>query len=146
LSQNGQRGSLLFCNWLHSVRQNHFYVMILLNKDSAIQRSSRRFCTVYKSEKLDPLQPSGRRDIPSGRPTIQSIILLDDENFSSEPSCVAREASNCSSLHPSRCFSSTSGRHSVFDQLWDFFLKNTDMGRSLQPSGQCGFPSGRVHP
>jgi hypothetical protein len=35
-----------------------------------------------------------------------------------------REASNCSSLHLSRCFSSTSVRHSVFDQLWDFFPKH----------------------
>jgi len=25
-------------------------------------------------------------------------------------------------------------------------FQNTDMGRSLQPSGQCGFPSGRAHP
>jgi hypothetical protein len=38
---------LLVCNWFHSVGQNHFYVMMLLNKDSAIQRSSRRFYTVY---------------------------------------------------------------------------------------------------
>jgi hypothetical protein len=37
---------------------------------------------------------------------------------------LCREALNCSSLHPSGCFSSTSGRHSVFDQLWDFFPKH----------------------
>jgi hypothetical protein len=37
---------------------------------------------------------------------------------------LCREASNCSSLHPSGCFSSTFGRHSVFDQLWDFFPKH----------------------
>jgi len=37
---------------------------------------------------------------------------------------LCREASNCSSLHPSRRFSSTSGRHSVFDQLWDFLPKH----------------------
>jgi hypothetical protein len=60
-------GRLLVCNWLHFVGQNHFFVMMLLNRDSAIQSDSRRFYTVYKSEKLDPLQPSGRRDIPSGR-------------------------------------------------------------------------------
>jgi aspartate carbamoyltransferase regulatory subunit len=34
LSQNGQRDSLLDCNWLHFVRRNHFHVMILLNRDS----------------------------------------------------------------------------------------------------------------
>jgi hypothetical protein len=64
--------------------------MMHLNKDYAIQRSSRRFCTIYKSEKSDPLQPSGWRDIPSGRPTVQSIICPDDENFPSGPSSVSR--------------------------------------------------------
>jgi hypothetical protein len=37
---------------------------------------------------------------------------------------LCREASNCSSLHPFGRFSSTSGRHSMFDQLWDFFPKH----------------------
>jgi hypothetical protein len=31
-------GSLLVCDWLHSVGQNHFFVMMHLNRDSAIQR------------------------------------------------------------------------------------------------------------
>lgn len=48
--------------------------MMLFNKDSAIQSASRRFCTVFKPENLVPCQPSGRCDIPSGCPTIQSII------------------------------------------------------------------------
>jgi hypothetical protein len=50
---------------------------------SAIQSASRRFYTVYKSEKLDPLQPSEHRDIPSGRPTIQSNIRPEEKNFPS---------------------------------------------------------------
>jgi hypothetical protein len=37
---------------------------------------------------------------------------------------LCREVLNCSSLHSSGCFSSTSERHSVFDQLWDFFPKH----------------------
>jgi hypothetical protein len=37
---------------------------------------------------------------------------------------LCQEASNCSSLHPSGRFSSTSRRYSVFDQLWDFFPKH----------------------
>jgi hypothetical protein len=37
---------------------------------------------------------------------------------------LCREASNCFSLHPSSHFSSMFGRHSMFDQLWDFFLKH----------------------
>jgi hypothetical protein len=32
---------------------------------------------------------------------------------------LCREASNCSGLHPFGRFSSTSGRHSMFDQLWE---------------------------
>jgi hypothetical protein len=63
---------------------------MLLNRDSAIQSVSRRFYTVYKSENLVPYQPSGRRDIPSGRPSVQSIIRPDDENFPSGPSFVSR--------------------------------------------------------
>jgi hypothetical protein len=38
---------------------------------------------------------------------------------------LCRKASNCSSLHPFGRFSSTSGRHSVFDQLWDFLPKHS---------------------
>jgi hypothetical protein len=63
---------------------------MLFNRDSAIQSASRRFYTVYKSENSVPSQPSGRRDIPSRRPTVQSIIRLDNENFPSEPSSVSR--------------------------------------------------------
>jgi len=64
--------------------------MMHLNRDYAIQRSSRRFCIVYKLEKSNPLQLSGRRDIPSECPTVQSIISPDDENFPSGPSSVLR--------------------------------------------------------
>jgi len=85
-----QLKKLLVCNWLHSVGQNHFYVMMLLNRDLAIQSSSRRFWTVYKPEKSNPLQPSGWHDILSGRPTVQSIIRPDEENFPSRPSSVSR--------------------------------------------------------
>jgi hypothetical protein len=81
---------IVICKTLRGVGQNHFFVMMLFNRDFAIQSASRRFCTVYKSEKSDPLQPSGRRDIPSKRPTAQSIIRLDVENFPSGPSSVSR--------------------------------------------------------
>jgi len=81
---------MLVCSWPHSVGQNHFFVMMLFNKDSAIQSTSRRFCTVSKSKNSVPCQPSRRRDIPFGHPTVQSIIRLDDENFPSGPSSVSR--------------------------------------------------------
>jgi hypothetical protein len=72
---------------------------------------------------LVPLQPFGRCDIPFGRSTVQASSVRMTRTFRPDiPLC--REASNCSSLHPSRRFSSTSGRHSMFDQLWDFFPKH----------------------
>jgi hypothetical protein len=107
---------VLVCSWPHSVGENHLFVMMLLNRDSAIRNAFKKFCTIYKSEKLDPLQPSGRRDIPFRPPTVQNIIRSD------LPLC--REALNYSSLHPFGHFSSTPGWHSVFDQLWDFFPKH----------------------
>jgi hypothetical protein len=138
-------GSLLVCNWLHSVGQNHFFVMMHLQRDSAIQRSSRRFCTVYKLEKSNPLQPSGRRDIPSGCPTVQTIIRPDDENFPFGPSSVPRRFE----LHQLASIS-TFQQHvqmplSVRSTM-GFLSKNTDMGRSLQPSGRCGFSFRCAHP
>jgi hypothetical protein len=73
--------------------------------------------------KSDPLQPSERHDIPSGRSTVQASSFQTTRTFHPDlPLC--REASNCSSLHPSRHFSNTSERYSVFDQLWDFFPKH----------------------
>jgi hypothetical protein len=97
--------------------------MMHFNRDSAIQSSYRRFCTVYKSVKSDPLQPSGRHNIPSGCPIVKSIFVRMTRTFRLDlPLC--REASNCSSLHLSGRFSSMSGRHSVFNQLWDFFPKH----------------------
>jgi hypothetical protein len=145
MSQNGQRGSLLVCNWLHSVGQNYFYVMMHLNRDSAIQRCSRIFCTVYNSKKSDPLQPSRRHDIPSSRPIVQSIIRPNDENFSSGPSFLPR---SFELLHLASIW--TFQQHirtplSVRSAM-GFLSKNTDMGRSLQLSGRCGFPSERPHP
>jgi hypothetical protein len=91
--------------------------MVLLNRYSAIQSAFRRFCTVYKLEKLDPLQPSGRCDIPSRRPYVKSNTVWKTRTF--HPNLhLYREASNYSGL------SSTSGQHFVFDKLWDFFPKH----------------------
>jgi hypothetical protein len=88
---------------------------MLFNRNSVIQSASRRFCTIYKSKNSVPCQPFVRRDISSRRPTVQSIIRQDDENFMSGPSSVSR---SFSSLHPFR-------RLSVFDKLQGFFPKHS---------------------
>jgi hypothetical protein len=55
--------------------------MILFNRDSGIQSSSRRFYTAYKSVKLDPSQPSGERDIPSRHSTVQASSVRTTRTF-----------------------------------------------------------------
>jgi hypothetical protein len=90
---------------------------MLFNRDSAIQSASRRFCTITSQKNSVPCQSSERSVIPSRRPTIQSIICPDLP--------LHREASNCSNLHPSGRFNSTSERLSVFDKLQDFFRKHS---------------------
>jgi hypothetical protein len=115
--------SLLVCNWLHSVGQNHFYVMMHLNRDSDIQKSSRRSCTVYKSEKSDPLQPSGRHDISFGSPTVQSIIRPDDKNFSSGPSFMSKSF-ELLLLAFVRTFQQHIWTTLSVRLLWDFFPKH----------------------
>jgi hypothetical protein len=101
-------------------------------RDSTIQNDVRRFCTAYKSEHFGspsavwttchpvrmpicPLfHPSGRRAIPSGRPTDQASSIwtacIPVRTFT-----VSR--SYCSSLHPSGRLSSPFERLSVIDQL-----------------------------
>jgi hypothetical protein len=75
---------------------------------SLLQRYvSRRFCTDSKSKKSDPLHLSGRRDIPSGLSTVQSIIRPDDDH----PNLLlCLEASNYSRLHPSERNGKSSSR------------------------------------
>jgi hypothetical protein len=71
----------LVSSWPHSVGQNHFFIMMLFNRDFTIQSASRKFCTVYKSINSVPCQPSGLRDIPSERSAVQSTICPDDMDF-----------------------------------------------------------------
>jgi hypothetical protein len=120
----------LVCNWLHSVGQNHFYVMMLLYRKATLSRiyTSVLFFkedSMWISRQLNsiPLQPSERRDIPSGSSTVQALFVRTTRTFRPDlPLC--RKASNCSSLHPFGRLSSTSGCHSLFDQLCNFFPKH----------------------
>jgi hypothetical protein len=85
--------------------------------------SSRRLCVDFKTVKFSLLHQSGRCDILSGRLTVQATSVQTTRTFRPDlPLC--QEALNCSKLHPSGRLSNTSGRRSVFDQLWDFSPKN----------------------
>jgi len=80
LFYNGQMGSLLVCDWLHSVWQNHFYVMLpfyqrcrlfqSLHFKNVLRKVQRRFCTGFKLEKSDPKIPSRRPSHASERPSV----------------------------------------------------------------------------
>jgi hypothetical protein len=141
--------------------QNHLYVKMLFNWDSAIQKCFRRFCTVCKSEILVPCQPSGQCVIPSGRSSVhssqpsgrrvtpsrrpldQSIIRLDDVVFRLDPS-LYREASVPACIRPDDSVARPSvSQCSIKNRI--FFTK-ANMGRLLQPSGRRGFPSRRATP
>jgi hypothetical protein len=145
LSENGQRGSLLVCNWPHSVGKNHFYVMILANRDSAIQKCFQKIQHSLQVRKFDSLsavrttchtvrtpicpkcQPSGRREL-----SVRTFPYV--EKFQTAPACIH---SDVSAARPNESQCSTSFRIS---------FQNIVMGRSLQPSGRLGFPSGRAYP
>jgi hypothetical protein len=95
---------------------------MLFNRDSSIQSASRDSVQCTSQKNPVPCQPSGQSVIPSGRPSVQSIICPEDVDSRLDlPLC--REASNCPSFHPSGRFSSPSGRHLVFDKASGFFSK-----------------------
>jgi hypothetical protein len=152
---NLRNNVLLVYNWPHSVGQNHFFVKMFFIRDSDIQKCSKRFCTVCKTEKSGSLpavrttchpvrtlicplhQPSGRRVKPSERTSTKASSVrttwipvrtfLYVEKHRTAPACIRPDDPQCSI------------------KLQDF-LPNTDMGRLLQPSKRHGFPSRRAHP
>jgi len=152
---------VLVCNWLHSIEQNHFVVLMLFNRVSTIQKCFQKILHSFQVRKLVPCQPSGRRVIPSGRPVVQSSSRLDDvsycpnahqtkassvwktwifvrtflyvEKLRTAPACIRP---NVSAARPNNSQCSI--------KLQDFFT-NAEMGRLLQPSRQRGFPSGCAH-
>jgi hypothetical protein len=81
----------------------------------------------------DPCQPSGRHDIPSGRPTVQSIIRSDDENFPSKPSHVSRSF-ELLQLASVRTFQQHIRTTLSVRPSFRISFQNTDMGRSMQVS------------
>jgi hypothetical protein len=97
--------------------------MMLLNRDSVIQSASRNSAQFTSQKNQIPCSHSEdviyRLDTQLSR---ASSVRTTRSFHPDLPLC--REASNCSSLDPSGRFNNTSGQHSVFDQLWDFFPKN----------------------
>jgi len=112
-----------FCVWRKSLmckdaanRDSTFQSEVKRNSSSLVSRPDD--WAILFGRLLFLIHPSGRRAIPSGRRQ-SSIIHLDDVFIPSGPFTVSR--SICASLHPSGCFSSTSGFHSVLERFSDSF-------------------------
>jgi hypothetical protein len=136
LSQNGQRGSLLVCNWPHYV-----WTKSLVCKDVVLQGIPLFRSVSEDSASQKSLFPATRPDDVSSRPdahlsTVPSVWTTCHtvqtprqtkhhtsrrRGFPSGPFTASR--SFCSSLHPSGRLSSPSGRLPVIDQLQIFFPK-----------------------
>jgi hypothetical protein len=89
----------LVCNWPHPVGQNHFIIMMLFNKDSAIQKSFQKILHGLQVRKFGSL-PAVRTTCHTVRTLIcQSIIRPNDVYFRPDPS-LYREASVPACIRP----------------------------------------------
>jgi len=115
-------GVCQFLCWLHSVGQNHFYVMLLLSQGCyfiqsllfsyVLQEDSVKFLRKFISV---PFQPSRRRGIPSGRSSVKASFIRTTRTFRPDAhQCL--KASNSSRLHPSGRNGKSSGRSSEFEK------------------------------
>jgi hypothetical protein len=107
--------------------------------------SSRRLCKVFKAVYFGSLTavrttsytvwtPNCPKHHPSGRRKLSIRTFHCVEKLRTASACIR---SDVSAVRPDDTQCSTS---------YEISFQNTDMGRSLQPSGRCGFLSGCNHP
>jgi hypothetical protein len=136
---------MLVCNWPHSVGQNHFFVKMLFNRDSAIQKCFQKILHSLQVRKFGSLPtvrttfhtvrtPICPKHHPSGRRELSVRTFLRVEKLRIAPAYICPDIS---AAHPDDSQCSTS---------FGISFQNTVMGRLLQPSGRCGFLSGHAHP
>jgi hypothetical protein len=159
LSQNGQRGSLLVCNWPHSDWTKSLVCKDVFHRNSTIQKWSRD-SALFTSQRIRfpasrPNNVSSRPDthlsiVPTVRTTCHIVRTPDTPKHHPSgrrglPSGSSSASwSFCSSLHPFGRLSSPSGRLSMIEL--QIFFPSSNKGRLLQPSGRHGFPSGGATP
>jgi len=142
---------LLVCDWLHSVRQNHFYIMLLFNQGYYYIQSL-NFGYVLQEDSVqnprqwssNPLHPFERRGIlfgrssvkqhPSRRWDLSTRTPICIQKLQTVPGCIHSDVlathPNVSATRPNAFQCSTSKRIS---------FPNTDIGRQLQPSEQHSY-------
>jgi len=115
------------CNWLHSVGQNYFYIILHFNQGYCYIQSL-HFGYVLQEDSVqnsrqcssDPLHQSGRQEL-----SVQTPICI--QKIQTIPCCIRLDVS-ATCLDSFQC--STSKRIS---------FPNTNMGRQLQPSGRPSY-------
>jgi len=115
LSQNGQRESLLVCDWLHSVLLNHFNVMCYIIRDAIYFRAF-ILDKCFKMIKEDSVQ------IPIQKSWIPSFCPGGPVTRPNTHQCP--QVSSSSRLHPSERSGNASERSSVFNKKLDFLLRH----------------------
>jgi hypothetical protein len=137
-----------FCVWTKSHKCKG-----AVNRDSTIQslqvrriqvpcQPSGRSTHPVRTPICPLFHPSRRRVLPSGPPDRPASSVWTTCSFRSDPYTVSR--SFCSSLHPSGCFSSTSGRLSVLDQF-SISFQVPRKGRSINhPDDVVSRPNARL--
>jgi len=131
-----EKHPLLVCNWPHSVGQNHFFVMMLLNRNSLF-RVLPEDSAQFTSQKI--WFPASRPDDVTYRPdahlskasSVWTFLCV--EKLRTAPACIRPDVS-AARLDATQCLTS-----------YEISFQNIVMGRSLQPSERHGFPSGRTH-
>jgi hypothetical protein len=144
LSQNGQRGSLLVCDWLYSVGQNHFYVMMLFIQGCWYIQSL-HFVYVLQEDYVQnsrqwnssPLHPFGRRGILSGHSSVKHHPSGRRELSVRTPFCVKKLQTVTSCIRPDVSATRSDALQCSTSKRISF--PNKDMGRQLQPSRRRGY-------
>jgi hypothetical protein len=137
----GLRLEMLVCNWLHSVGQNYFHVMMLLNRDSVIFRvflfrvilledsaqipsQRNRILCIRPNDVIFHLDTQLSKHHLSGRRELSVRTFLCVENLRTVPGCIRPDVS-ATRMDAFQC--STRKMNS---------FQNTDMERQLQSSGR----------
>jgi hypothetical protein len=142
------------------IGQNHFYVKMLFNRDSTIQKCSKN-SALFTSQRFwfpasRPDDVSSRLDthlsiVPAVRTTCHTIRMPNRpkphptgrRGFTIRTLlCIEKLLFQLASVRTSQQPVQTT----LSDRLASDFFSSSNKGRLLQPSGQRGFPSGRAHP
>jgi hypothetical protein len=124
-SSISSHSKLLVCNWPHSIGQNHLFVKMLFNKDSAIQKCFQKI--------LHSLQVKKFSFLPAVRTTCHTVRMpIRLKHHLYRPSSVSRSF-ELLQLASIRTIQQPAQTTLSVRSSFRISFQNTDMGRLLQP-------------